>query len=180
MKANRKFVQADEAVSPVIAVILMVAITVVLAATVFVLVQGIGSQTASSAPSINFATDDNLDRLRVNTAATPADWNRLEVRVVSGNSAPMTALFVGSTTECTNTTNYDCHNLAALSTGRNIFGNAADITDSADAVRAEDFLAFCKQGGTTPSGQVVIAIIDTVANQKVGDYTFSSLNTCLA
>ena len=44
MKANRKFLNNDdEAVSPVIAVILMVAITVVLAATVYVWVSGFGS-----------------------------------------------------------------------------------------------------------------------------------------
>lgn len=43
MKANRKFRSGDEAVSPVIAVILMVAITVVLAATVYVWVSGFGS-----------------------------------------------------------------------------------------------------------------------------------------
>lgn len=40
-KANQNFVQADEAVSPVIGVILMVAITVVLAAVVFVLVSNL-------------------------------------------------------------------------------------------------------------------------------------------
>lgn len=43
MKANRKFVNDDEGVSPVIAVILMVAITVVLAATVYLWVSGFGS-----------------------------------------------------------------------------------------------------------------------------------------
>ena len=56
-KANRNFVQADEAVSPVIGVILMVAITVVLAAVVFVLVSnlsktsGKGEEAAISAKS---------------------------------------------------------------------------------------------------------------------------------
>ena len=49
MKANRKFLHGDdEAVSPVIAVILMVAITVVLAATVYVWVSGFGSSSNSS------------------------------------------------------------------------------------------------------------------------------------
>ena len=47
-KANQKFVQADEAVSPVIGVILMVAITVVLAAVVFVLVSNL-SKTSDKA-----------------------------------------------------------------------------------------------------------------------------------
>ena len=40
MKANRKFVEGDEAVSAVIGVILMVAITVAIAATVYVYVSG--------------------------------------------------------------------------------------------------------------------------------------------
>lgn len=40
MKANRKFKEEDEAVSAVIGVILMVAITVAIAATVYVYVSG--------------------------------------------------------------------------------------------------------------------------------------------
>lgn len=50
MKANRKFMKDEEGVSPVIAVILMVAITVVLAATVFVLVSNIGKNVGSTGP----------------------------------------------------------------------------------------------------------------------------------
>ena len=46
MKANQKFLRDDDdAVSPVIAVILMVAITVVLAATVYVWVSGFGANS---------------------------------------------------------------------------------------------------------------------------------------
>ena len=53
MKANRKAIRADdEAVSPVIAVILMVAITVVLAATVYVWVSGFGAQSTSPAKTL--------------------------------------------------------------------------------------------------------------------------------
>ena len=48
MKANQFLRHDDDAVSPVIAVILMVAITVVLAATVYVWVSGFGSGTNSS------------------------------------------------------------------------------------------------------------------------------------
>ncbi|MBI4394510.1 MAG: type IV pilin N-terminal domain-containing protein [Euryarchaeota archaeon] len=47
MKANRKFIDREEAVSPVIAVILMVAITVVLAAGVFVLVNQFGASSSN-------------------------------------------------------------------------------------------------------------------------------------
>ena len=43
MKANRKYLDNEEAVSAVIGVILMVAITVAIAATVYVYVSGLGS-----------------------------------------------------------------------------------------------------------------------------------------
>jgi flagellin-like protein len=50
-----------EAVSPVIAVILMVAITVVLAATVYVWVSGFGAQSGTPAKSISLSSAAALD-----------------------------------------------------------------------------------------------------------------------
>ena len=61
MKANRKFLHGDEdAVSPVIAVILMVAITVVLAATVYVWVSGFGTNNSAPAKTIALASNGAL------------------------------------------------------------------------------------------------------------------------
>src|SRR5438552_19049464 len=61
MKANRKFLRSDDdAVSPVIAVILMVAITVVLAATVYVWVSGFGSQSGTPAKTISLTSNGAL------------------------------------------------------------------------------------------------------------------------
>ena len=57
MKANRKFINDEEAVSAVIGVILMVAITVAIAATVYVYVSGMLSPTPDSAPSIAWTVD---------------------------------------------------------------------------------------------------------------------------
>lgn len=59
MKANQKFVMDEEAVSPVIAVILMVAITVVLAATVFVLVSDLGGDVGQSSPKMQLVSDSS-------------------------------------------------------------------------------------------------------------------------
>ena len=60
MKANRKFKQAeDEAVSAVIGVILMVAITVAIAATVYVYVSGMIGTGADTAPNISFVKDED-------------------------------------------------------------------------------------------------------------------------
>lgn len=55
VKANRRFVDGDEAVSPVVAVILMVAITVVLAASVYLWTSGFRGDTSSTASQFLFA-----------------------------------------------------------------------------------------------------------------------------
>jgi flagellin-like protein len=52
MKANRKFVEGEEAVSAVIGVILMVAITVAIAATVYVYVSGMLGGGPTAAPTV--------------------------------------------------------------------------------------------------------------------------------
>lgn len=58
MKANQAFKANDEAVSPVIGVILMVAITVVLAAVVFVLVSNLSENANTSNPQVAFTSDE--------------------------------------------------------------------------------------------------------------------------
>jgi flagellin-like protein len=58
MKANRKFVDGnEEGVSAVIGVILMVAITVAIAATVYVYVSGMIGGNVESGPSISWNAD---------------------------------------------------------------------------------------------------------------------------
>jgi flagellin-like protein len=52
MKANRKFVNEEEGVSAVIGVILMVAITVAIAATVYVYVSGMLGGSQNKAPNM--------------------------------------------------------------------------------------------------------------------------------
>ena len=53
----RTFVTEDDAVSPVIGVILMVAITVILAAVIGTFVLGLGDQVQSTAPQASFTFD---------------------------------------------------------------------------------------------------------------------------
>ena len=64
----KKLLNDDDAVSPVIGVILMVAITVILAAVIASFVLGLGDQAANSSPSASFnfdydssVTSDNLE-----------------------------------------------------------------------------------------------------------------------
>ena len=56
MKVRELFTD-DDAVSPVIGVILMVAITVILAAVIATFVLGLGESVSETAPQANFATD---------------------------------------------------------------------------------------------------------------------------
>ncbi len=186
MKANRKFVTEEEAVSPVIAVILMVAITVVLAATVFVLVSDIGGQTGSAAPSISFSADEGQDRLSVNQAGQNADWNRLTVSAVSCSGADdgttASAISLGSAAA-----DSSHHSKPALAPGDDVgtvgasscTGTAVQVSDAADRIEAGDFLEFCVDDALAgPVDNVEIQIRDTTANAIVHTYTFTDVADC--
>ena len=69
----------DEAVSPVIGVILMVAITVVLGAVVFVMARQM-AQTNDQAPTVQFLRDDTNGQLLIIQAFRPVDLTLLEVQ----------------------------------------------------------------------------------------------------
>ena len=95
MKANRKFVDEEEAVSAVIGVILMVAITVAIAATVYVYVSGILGTSPDVTPSIQFQKD-NADKTLTVAQADPLnlDWDNINITVdiaYSGIDAKWTA-----------------------------------------------------------------------------------------
>lgn len=69
----------QQAVSPVIAVILMVAITVVLAATVFVLVADIGSHTPNATITMAWSQDNADKSLMVSSVEVGHKWNEFQV-----------------------------------------------------------------------------------------------------
>ena len=75
MKANRKFKEDGEAVSAVIGVILMVAITVAIAATVYVYVSGMLTEGTDKAPDISFTFSDSEDTLTVaSLSSSTIEW----------------------------------------------------------------------------------------------------------
>lgn len=80
MKANRKFIEADErAVSAVIGVILMVAITVAIAATVYVYVSGMIGGTKNQTPNVACTTDSTANRITVATADANIKWSDVRI-----------------------------------------------------------------------------------------------------
>lgn len=142
-----------QAVSPIIAVILMVAITVVLAATVFVLVSDIGGQSTNTAPQVAWSPDEIQDRLSVNTATQNADWarlnltsNGLNVRYALNNEATSTS-----------------QKLPYMATA-----NPARI-------QAGDYLSFC---ANVAQSNVEIIVRDSTANAVILRHTFTSLAAC--
>ena len=72
MKANRKFKEDGEAVSAVIGVILMVAITVAIAATVYFYVQSLTTTEGGSTPKISYSVSSADDQITI-TKCTPTD-----------------------------------------------------------------------------------------------------------
>ena len=72
MKANRKFVEDEEAVSAVIGVILMVAITVAIAATVYVYVSGMLGGGVQSTPAVSMTNSASAHNCTI-TIGTPTD-----------------------------------------------------------------------------------------------------------
>jgi flagellin-like protein len=85
MKANRKFIEADErAVSAVIGVILMVAITVAIAATVYVYVSGMIGGTKNQTPNVACTTDSTSDEVTIATADANIKWSDIVITTDSG------------------------------------------------------------------------------------------------
>ena len=85
MKANRKFREGDErAVSAVIGVILMVAITVAIAATVYVYVSGMIGGTKNATPNVAVTGNADQKRFVVATADINTRWNAIVVTATAG------------------------------------------------------------------------------------------------
>lgn len=75
-----KLKNENEGVSPVVGVILMVAITVVLAAIVFVLVNNLGHGTNNAnTPQMGFAQDNAAKSLTVNSSPLGVHWSDIGV-----------------------------------------------------------------------------------------------------
>ena len=86
MKANRKFVEGDGGVSAVIGVILMVAITVAIAATVYVYVSGMIGGTTERTPTIIFNKDESANTLTVTSTDARISWTDVNMTAFDSNA----------------------------------------------------------------------------------------------
>lgn len=90
----KDFVQDDDAVSPVIGVILMVAITVILAAVIATFVLGLGDSLSSQAPQASFSCEDGNVTM---TAGEELDPSTITVENGGEVSAPGSNYTAGDT-----------------------------------------------------------------------------------
>jgi flagellin-like protein len=156
MKANRAFRSRDDAVSPVIAVILMVAITVVLAATVYVWVSGFGSQSGTPAKTIALTSTgaiSNGDKTYSVASATPGmRWLDITLTVDGTTVSQFTHVAGGascsSSSDITNASWFPCSG-ATSEVGQG-------TVDAGDTVRI----------GGVSSGQT-LRVLDSAANSVI-------------
>lgn len=163
MKANRKFVEGDEAVSAVIGVILMVAITVAIAATVYVYVSGmIGVQ--QKVPMVQFLADEDDDRLSVINTDADVYWDNLAIRVTG-------ACTVRINGECNVTGGVDQLDLTA---DTYYVINASMMTGSAHVlVHGSDFIDI--EGTLAALSDITVTLVHDDTDTTLGTYTYSSI-----
>lgn len=141
----------EEGVSPVIGVILMVAITVVLAAVVFVMVNQFGAG-GDEAPSVAFNRDEARDQITLTKAEGGLSWDQFQVKLsVDGE--------------------YALNGAATVAVGA---GNVTDFA-SATTVTGGDELAFC---GDAAAQNVVVTIIHAESNAQIYRTEFASIEAC--
>jgi flagellin-like protein len=157
MKANRALQTDTEAVSPVVGVILMVAITVVLAATVFVVVGQMGKKTAQ-APSIQFLIDSRTGKISIVRADAGVDISNLQVQMsVAGRF------------------NYNAQATSTAGTALTPNTYAPLSASTGTTMTGGDYISFC--ANTAGSG-ITVSVRYTPANQMLYTNSFTTLAAC--
>lgn len=156
MKANRKFVEREEAVSAVIGVILMVAITVAIAAAVYVYVSGMISGTTKHTPTISAIVDHSANTITITGAEAGTDWKDIElIATKTSGSGTFSKIYVNSTSEINN----------ATATGDQATLNP--VASSSQEVKAGDYIQIVGTGTLN----VEVKLIYKPTNTLIGSWT---------
>lgn len=172
----KAFASDPDAVSPIIAVLLAVAMTVLLAGVVFVVVSGISGNKSQSAPTPVMTVDDVHDRLSVVAAVVGADWTRILVSATTCTTGGIINIGSSGASHQNQAASVANTYTAVSNSGCTGLNPKVQVAPSGVAIAAGDFLAFCTSGGTATA--VTITMTDTVANVIVGSYTFTSIGPC--
>jgi flagellin-like protein len=165
MKANKKYIlEEDEGVSAVIGVILMVAITVAIAATVYVYVSGMMGTGGEQAPTMIWTINEASDKLELTKTDPNVAWEDLQFR------ASQDVLILA---------NGDATALDGQAIGANALTTFADAHmaggDASVSAQASDFINIQGPAGGGQLQNVEIRIIHKDSGSVIGTYTFVTL-----
>lgn len=139
-------------VSPIIAVILMVAITVVLAATIYVWVSGFGGG-GDETPSMALQADNADNTWTVTSADTGISWDDIEFKISGSTAANMT--FCGVTVGSVSADSF-----TVVTT---TFSGADAAVDAGDTFKIN----------SGPTGNVDLTLRYTPTNSVLGTWTLN-------
>ncbi len=162
----------------------MVALTIVLAATVLLLVSQFGGTATESAPAVSWQLDDPQDRIVVVSAAQNADWSRLAVRVAACNQGDGSGAIGRLGTDpapyqnrLADATGGPLNTAAATGTSCGP-GTFVPISPNGAPMASDDFLAFCSSPASADMTDIKIEIQDTLANAVIHHATFLNWAAC--
>jgi FlaG/FlaF family flagellin (archaellin) len=151
MKANKKSREPKEcAVSAVIGVILMVAITVAIATTVYVYVTGMMGGTKDQTANIACITDSSTNRITVTSAKANIKWR--DIVVVTDNSSVNWRVYDPSANP--------------LDAAKSTSGATADIS-------AGDYIEFDFTAHPGMSGNIKVSLRFVPTNTLLGSWTIT-------
>lgn len=174
----------DEAVSPIVSTLLMVALTVVLVVAILMVISGYSTDGSSAPAAVAWTMDDDADRIILRSAQGHSDWARLAVHVAEcDQSADYSVGRVGATEGISNGKYFNepaDPSGAALNEGAPGAscgsGVLVPLADALAPAWADDYLEFCADGG--PMSTVTIEIVDTAANAMIHKATFIGIAAC--
>lgn len=144
-----------QAVSPIIAVILMVAITVVLAATVFVLVSDIGNNVNAPNGVLNANKEEDTDRVSIVSVGDGLDWTNYQFSTNQNVRFKLNAEVVATDT----------------SSSANTWTTASSTSD---VIQPGEFIDVCGQSGALTNLQFSLRNGQSI----VGTWTFDTIRAC--
>lgn len=97
-KTNKKVLGDNKAVSAVIGVILMVAITVAIAATAYVYMTGMIGGISDNAPVIDFMVSESTNTIKVSTADPGISWSDINITCTNATGTDYITSMSGTVT----------------------------------------------------------------------------------
>ena len=160
-KANQ-FLEGEDAVSPVIGVILMVAITVILAAVIAAFVFGMGPPEQAPQASIRFTNVNNTasNITLQHQGGDAIDLSKVTLTVTQGNN------LLKMSPVAKNSVMYSAGDILEIQTNATVAAmkNAASFTVGDNPAAKTAF--------SITSGEVTVTMIDTVSGQMIANVNY--------